>query len=96
MTEAALFTLAEARATLAAIRDVAPDGLRAPLSAPDVAAILAAGAEVKDALRGLLDFPAEIDGGAACWCWLAGEEDIGWWHPAESGFAGRRRVEEIG
>lgn len=88
-----LFTLDEARATLAVIRDLAPDGLRLPLSDADLAAVEAAGVEVKGAAQGLLDFPTEIAGAPAYWCWQADEAAIEWWHPRDSGFAGRRRIE---
>ena len=87
------FTLDEARATLAVILDLAPDGLRLPLSDADLAAVQAAGVEVKDPQRGLLDFPTEIEGAPAYWCWQAGEPAIEWWHPRDTGFAGRRRIE---
>lgn len=88
------FTLAEARAALAALRDVAPDELRLPLSYADLATIHSAGIEVKDGERGLLDFPVHIEGVAASWCWQVGEPGIEWWHPRDAGFAGRRRIEE--
>lgn len=88
------FTLEEARATLATIRDFAPDGLRLPLSRADVAVVQASGVEVKGLATGLLDFPAEIDGGPAYWCWQVGEPEVAWWHPRDSGFASRRRIVE--
>jgi hypothetical protein len=86
------FTLEEARAALAALRDIAPDGLRLPLSQSDLAAIHAAGIEVKGLEQGLLDFPADVEGVAAYWCWQAGEPEIEWWHPRKKGFAGRRPI----
>jgi hypothetical protein len=55
--------------------------------------ILAAGAELKSIEDGLLDFPTEVDGVPAYWCWRTGEDDIEWWHPRATGFAGRRRIE---
>lgn len=58
-----------------------------------LAAITGAGAEVKGLEQGLLDFPTTIEGRPAYWCWQAGEADIGWWHPRESGFAGRRPID---
>lgn len=88
------FTLAEARATLATIRDLVPDGLRLPLSDADLAAVQSADVEVKGPAQGLLDFPTEIDGVAAYWCWQVGEGDIEWWHPRDSGFTGRQRIVE--
>ncbi len=87
------FSLDEARAVLAAVRKIALDGLQAPLSREDLAAILAAGIEVKSVRDGLLDFPTHIDGVAAYWCWRAVEEAIEWWHPRDSGFAGRKPVD---
>lgn len=86
------FTLDEARAVLAAIRDVAADGLRAPLSRNDLAILTNAGIEVKSVESGLIDFPTHVDGVEAYWCWRAGEDEIEWWHPRDAGFAGRRRV----
>ncbi len=58
-----------------------------------LAEITATGAEVKGLEQGLLDFPATIEGRPAYWCWQAGEPDIAWWHPRESGFAGRRPID---
>jgi hypothetical protein len=58
-----------------------------------VSAIGAAGAELKSIEGGLLDFPTQIAGVPAYWCWRAGEDEIEWWHPRDTGFAGRRRIE---
>ena len=58
-----------------------------------LAAITDTGAEVKGLEQGLLDFPTTIDGRPAYWCWQAGEPDIGWWHPRDSGFAGRHPID---
>ncbi|MYA20874.1 MAG: DUF2203 family protein [Chloroflexi bacterium] len=58
-----------------------------------LAVITEAGAEVKGLEQGLLDFPTTIEGRPAYWCWQAGEPDIAWWHPRESGFAGRRPID---
>ena len=86
------FSLEEARDVLAALQAITPDGLRAPLSRADVSAVLDAGVEVKEVERGLLDFPAVIEEVTAYWCWRAGEPDIEWWHPRDTGFAGRQRI----
>ncbi len=59
-------------------------------------AIKAAGAELKNIDDGLLDFPAHIEGVPAYWCWRTGEADIEWWHPRDTGFAGRRRIVTAG
>lgn len=45
---------------------------------------------VRDLERGLVDFPAMIDGHEAYLCWLLDEPAVGHWHAVESGFAGRR------
>ena len=89
-----VFSLDEARDVLSALRALAPDGLRAPLSRADLVAALDAGVEVKDVERSLLDFPAVVEEAPAYWCWSAGESDIKWWHPRDAGFAGRRRVDD--
>ena len=58
-----------------------------------LADVEATGAELKGLEQGLLDFPTTIEGQPAYWCWQAGEPDIAWWHPRESGFAGRRPID---
>jgi len=46
---------------------------------------------LRDAESGLLDFPAVTDKGVVyLLCWKRDEEDLGWWHFAEEGFAGRK------
>ncbi len=50
----------------------------------------AEGVQVKDMDRGLIDFPADVDGQDALLCWHVGEEKIAYWHSAEDGFAGRK------
>ena len=47
---------------------------------------------VRDLERGLVDFPAVIDGREVYLCWLLDEPQITHWHGVESGFAGRRRL----
>jgi hypothetical protein len=54
------------------------------------------GAQVKDLDEGLIDFPARHRGETVLLCWRLGEEEIAWWHAEETGFAGRRPVEELG
>lgn len=51
------------------------------------------GCELKDAQRGLVDFPAEKDGRPIYLCWLLGEDKIAHWHELETGFAGRQPIE---
>jgi hypothetical protein len=45
---------------------------------------------VRDLDRGLVDFPAVIDGNEVYLCWLLDEPAVGHWHGVESGFAGRQ------
>jgi hypothetical protein len=86
------FTLTEARDLLGALRAMAPDDLRAPLSPADLQTVLAAGVEVKSIEQGLLDFPTTIAGVPAYWCWQSGEDEIEWWHPRGASFAARRPI----
>ncbi len=58
-----------------------------------VARFTAEGVQVKDMDRGLIDFPAEVDGQEALLCWHVGEPRIAYWHSPDDGFAGRRPLE---
>ena len=49
------------------------------------------GIVLRDVARGLVDFPSRLlSGRVVLLCWQEGEEDIGWWHLPDDGFAGRR------
>jgi hypothetical protein len=48
------------------------------------------GALVKDLDRGLVDFPARRGGEDVLLCWELGEDEIGFWHGVDEGFAGRK------
>src|SRR4051812_46723295 len=49
------------------------------------------GVVVKDADRGLVDFPAlRANGEEVLLCWQVGEDEIAYWHGLEEGFAGRK------
>jgi hypothetical protein len=52
--------------------------------------IVELGVQVKDLDEGLVDFPSLSRGETVLLCWQLGEEEIGFWHPVEEGFAGRR------
>jgi hypothetical protein len=52
--------------------------------------INAAGAQIKSLEEGLLDFPAKRGEEDVLLCWKLGEDEIGFWHGLEEGFAGRR------
>jgi len=45
---------------------------------------------LRDAESGLVDFPARRDGRDVFLCWRLGEDQVGYWHPPETGFSGRR------
>jgi hypothetical protein len=57
-------------------------------------AIQALGVDLKDPATGLLDFPTIRDGVEVYLCWRYGEPKVGFWHPIETGFAGRQPLEE--
>lgn len=50
------------------------------------------GVLLRDVDPALLDFPAERDGEAVFLCWREPEPTIAWWHPQDTGFAGRRSL----
>ena len=53
--------------------------------------INAAGVQLKDYTRGLIDFPSRRGDRIVLLCWQLGEGDeIEWWHDPEAGFAGRQ------
>lgn len=52
------------------------------------------GVLIKDFKTGLIDFPCERDGRIVYLCWKPDEDEIGWWHEVESGFAGRQPLTE--
>jgi hypothetical protein len=45
--------------------------------------------QIKDLGRGLIDFPALIDGKEVYLCWEQDEDDVEFWHDLDAGFAGR-------
>ena len=50
------------------------------------------GIVLRDLERGLVDFPAMLDGREVYLCWEEGEERVAFWHEPDAGFAGRRPV----
>jgi hypothetical protein len=67
------------------------------IDASDVAAraiehIEALGVMVRDPETGLIDFYAEREGEIVFLCWRLGEDKVEWWHPTDTGFAGRERL----
>ncbi len=51
------------------------------------------GVELKGWAPLLLDFPADLDGVPVLLCWLEGDRALEWYHRADLGFMGRRRLE---
>jgi hypothetical protein len=50
------------------------------------------GIQVKGVAPVLVDFPAYYARQAVLLCLLEGEQELGWYHRTELGFAGRRRI----
>lgn len=48
-----------------------------------------AGIVLRDIDRGLVDFPALLDGREVYLCWELGEDEVGYWHDLEGGYGGR-------
>jgi len=53
------------------------------------------GCELKDYQTGLIDFTGRHKGHDVCLCWKLGEENVGYWHEMETGFAGRQPVSTL-
>jgi hypothetical protein len=52
----------------------------------------AEGIQLKGIAPLIVDFPSTVDGEPVLLCWLEGESALAWYHPAETGFMGRRRL----
>ena len=48
------------------------------------------GIQMKDPERGLIDFPYERDGAVVLLCYELSETELAYWHPVETGYAGRQ------
>ena len=59
-----------------------------------VAEIDSIGVQVKDIEAGLLDFPCRVDDQVVLLCWRMGETSIDHWHTMESGFQGRKPIDD--
>ena len=74
--------------------DVAEATTRVEREANEVGRILEAiqahEVQVKDLDLGLLDFPWEREGEVVLLCWRLGEDEIGYWHAMDEGYAGRK------
>ena len=60
-----------------------------------VARIDALGITLRDIERGLIDFPALVNGRQIWLCWQLGELEIAHWHELETGFGSRRPLIEL-
>ena len=73
------------------VRDAAADVEREVEAVAEcVAALDAAGVQIKDMDEGLLDFPARHAGRDVLLCWKVGEPEVAYWHGLDEGFAGRK------
>jgi hypothetical protein len=52
-----------------------------------------AGIVLRDIDRGLVDFPAVLDGREVYLCWELGEDDVAYWHDLQGGYGGREPLD---
>ena len=50
--------------------------------------------QIKDLDRGLVDFPAILDEKEVFLCWEIEEDDVGFWHELDAGYAGREPLDQ--
>ena len=53
------------------------------------------GVTLRDISSGLIDFAALANGRPIWLCWRLGEDDIAWWHEANTGFDSRQPLSEL-
>ncbi len=56
--------------------------------------IMGLGVIVQDVDAGLVDFVGLREGNRVYLCWQHGEDDIGFWHEMDEGFAGRHPIDD--
>lgn len=78
-----------AHLALRARRDTSAAAIKSALSK-----IERTGALVKDLDIGLIDFLTMYHGREVCLCWKLGEAGIEYWHGADEGFRGRKKIDE--
>lgn len=54
-----------------------------------------AGCRIKDINEGIVDWYASRGNRDVLLCWKLGEKEVGFWHDADAGFAGRRPISEL-
>ena len=52
-----------------------------------------AGIVLRDIDRGLVDFPAVVEGHEVYLCWELGEDEVAYWHELEGGYGGREPID---
>ena len=50
------------------------------------------GIVLRDPAIGLIDFYHQREGATVFLCWKLGEPKVEWWHPIDTGIAGRKRL----
>jgi hypothetical protein len=68
------------------------DGLMARVK-EELSALDEIGVEIKD-VEGLVDFRAQMEGRVVFLCWRYPEARIDHWHELDSGFSGRRQIDD--
>jgi hypothetical protein len=58
----------------------------------DLRQLEAWGITLRDPTIGLIDFLHKREGETVFLCWKLGEPRVEWWHPLETGIAGRQRL----
>ena len=51
------------------------------------------GIVLRDIDRGLVDFPAVLDGTEVLLCWELGEDEVAFWHDLDAGYGGREPLD---
>jgi hypothetical protein len=52
------------------------------------------GLVLRDIDRGLVDFPAVVEGREIYLCWELGEDEVGYWHDLDAGYGGRELLDQ--
>ena len=58
-----------------------------------ISAVQDAGIVIRDIDRGLIDFPALIEGREVYLCWELDDEGVDYWHELEAGYGGRQPLD---
>jgi hypothetical protein len=77
-------------ARLAEVNDLV--SRRATVLARALEQVQSLGVIVKDLDTGLVDFPSRREGEDVLLCWQLGEDEVGYWHGYDDGYAGRRPI----